>query len=815
MAATSSTAVTGRGRARPAAVVSVIRAGNDNRRFRLSPIHGVPRWSCRLPRRCAQMADENQVTTTIETAGGQAAGGQLVASDGRKLPLRGITLSADARGGLARVVLEQRFQNAYQETLHVSYQVPLPVDGAVAGYVVHIGDRRIVGEVEPIEAARERFETSLVEGKSAALVEQTRPNLFNLEIGNIPPGIEILTQLTVDQRLTWLGEGAWEWRFPTVVAPRYLGAEGRVADADRVSVDVAEGSVAAGARVVLTIRDLMSAGTPISPSHSTTTAAISGGVQVTLAGSTSALDRDVVVRWPTAGHETALTLDTGRPAANRPHAKAAYGLLTVVPPLAEGVAHVVPRDVILLIDTSGSMGGAPLVQAKAVARAVVESLDVWDQVELIQFSSQPRRWHRRAEAVTDAVRRDAVAWIETLAAEGGTEMADGVQEALRALRNDAQRQVVLITDGLIGFEREIVQHVARNLPAGSRLHAVGVGSAPNRALTAPVARAGRGIEVVIGLDEEVKPHAARLIARMRAPLLTEIKVSGDALLAHTPAAVPDVFAGAPLSLALELRPEGGLLNVTGQTPAGAWEGRLSVPAVAAGEGNAAVVSLFGREAVEDLEVRRAAGENVDREIERIGLEFQIATQRTSWIAVSDEPSVDPTQPARRVRIPHALAHGLSIEGLGLRSPGLTRAHIQLMEPRSVGILSLRQTGVVYRGMRGIQSSPPASSAAAARPTRPQAMNARLVLRKDRELTFEIDVETPLDWRPGKAIVRWSDGTRVDAESITDRTTTAGLVTPGLIVRLTLRVADDIPAAAPVEVMMPTRHGPLTMRVSRA
>src|SRR5262245_13142378 len=118
------------------------------------------------------MADEDQVTATIETAGrqGQGTGGRLVASDGKTLPLRGITLSADARGGLARVVLEQRFQNPHAEALRVSYQVPLPFDGAVAGYVVHIGDRRIVGEVERIEAAREKFETSLLEGRSVALV---------------------------------------------------------------------------------------------------------------------------------------------------------------------------------------------------------------------------------------------------------------------------------------------------------------------------------------------------------------------------------------------------------------------------------------------------------------------------------------------------------------------------------------------------------------------------------------------------------------------------------------------------------------------
>src|SRR5262249_54412050 len=235
---------------------------------------------------------------------------------------------------------------------------------------------------------------------------------------------------------------------------------------------------------------------------------------------------------------------------------------------------------------------------------------------------------------------------------------------------------------------------------------------------------------------------------------------------HTPAAVPDVFAGAPLRLALELRPEGGELHVTGRTPIGVWVGRLLVPAVAAGEGNAAVVSLFGREAVEDLEVRQAAGEDVDREIERIGLEFQIATPRTSWIAVSEEPAVDPTQPARRVRIPHALAHGLSIDGLGLRPPGFRKSGMRPMMSMSAGVSSMLHKGVVldptdvfeHLGVAtyGSRPSPLARRAAPDRPTSPPAMEARLVLRKDRERTFEIDVKMPLDWTPGKSIVRWSD-----------------------------------------------------------
>ena len=199
-------------------------------------------------------------------------------------------------------------------------------------------------------------------------------------------------------------------------------------------MDVAEAGIAAGVNLALLLRDVMAGGAPTSPSHDIVAAPTPGGLEVTLGGEGARLDRDVVVRWPAAGHETGLTLDTGRPASDRPHASAAYGLLTVVPPLLEGVAHVMPRDLILLIDTSGSMGGDPLEQAKAVARALVESLDVWDQLELIQFSSRPRRWRRRAESATEAVRRDAVAWLGALVAEGGTEMRDGVMEALRPLR---------------------------------------------------------------------------------------------------------------------------------------------------------------------------------------------------------------------------------------------------------------------------------------------------------------------------------------------------------------------------------------------
>jgi Ca-activated chloride channel family protein len=296
-------------------------------------------------------------------------------------------------------VLEQRFVNPYAEALRVSYLVPLPVDGAVAAYTLHVGGRQISGEIDRLQQARERFETALIEGKSAGLVEQSRANLFTLEVGNVPAGAEVRAELTIDQRLVWFDDGAWEWRFPTVVAPRYLGAEGRVTDAGRVAVDVAEAGIAAGATVALVVRDGVSGGGPTSPSHSITVAPSALGLEVRIADEPVALDRDVVVRWPAAGSQTSLALDTGRPPAGRPHASAAYGLLTVVPPVPEGGAPALPRDLILLIDTSGSMDGEPLAQATVIARALVESLDERDRLELSRSTSSRAScagWKRRS-----------------------------------------------------------------------------------------------------------------------------------------------------------------------------------------------------------------------------------------------------------------------------------------------------------------------------------------------------------------------------------------------------------------------------------
>ena len=749
----------------------------------------------------------------------RSSGGRLVTTEGRALPLQGVALAAEAAGGLARAVLEQRFVNPHAEPLRVTYLVPLPVDGALAGYAIRIGDRRIVGEVDRIRAARERFETALIEGRSAGLVDQERPNLFTLELGNVPPGAEVVAELTIDQRLAWRDEGAWEWRFPTVVAPRYQGADGRVPDAERVTVDVREAPITATAAVSLIVRDALPEGrAPVSPSHPIAVEPAPAGRHVRIEG--AALDRDLVVRWRMASEAAAVTLDTARPPEGHAHTGAAYGLLTLVPPAPEVATPTVPRDLILLLDTSGSMSGHPLDQARTMARALVQGLADTDRLEMIAFASAPHRWRRHAEPATESARREALAWLEGLTADGATEMREGLLAALRPLRRDAQRQVVLITDGLIGFEEEIVATVARDLPAGSRLHVVGVGSSVNRGLTAPAARAGRGVEVVVGLDEAVAPAAARLLATTQQPLLTDVTLSGPALRGHAPAALPDVHAGAPLRAALELAPEGGEILVQAHTAAGPWESRVAVPALAPGAGNAAVVSLYGREAVEDLAVRRASGDkSVDTEIERLGLEFQIATARTSWVAVSEEPTVDPTRPTRRQRMPHALPHGLSIDGLGLRMEldtrlafggGVTRATARRLRLGVARGPFVAASGPISASSRPVHEAVLGLGRGAQRAT-PRYIG-RLVLRKGRELTFEIAMDPGTEWQCDSVRVLWPGGVRLAAEIVEAHTTARGTVPFGGIVRLSVRLAEDGPDAPPGEISVSDRYGTLRIPV---
>jgi Ca-activated chloride channel family protein len=601
-------------------------------------------------------------------------GAEVVTCDGRSLPLVSARLRAEAQGGIARLVLEQRFENRYAETLHVTYRMPLPADGAVSGYAFDIAGRTITGRVDRKRAAREQFEHAVASGKTAALLEQERADIFTQSIGNLPAGEAMTARITIDQKLVWLPDGEWELRFPTVIGPRYVGTAETAADARATAIETEVGGVAARIQIEVQIGDAIIAGqTAASPSHSLRIGD-DGLVELRdIAG--ARLDRDLVVRWPVAGAAVGLSLDVARPAhgpeLSPEHGDAAFGLLTIVPPARAAKARAIARDLIVLIDTSSSMGGGPLDKAKQVVAMLIDSLGDDDRVELIEFSSQPRRYKPEAVAATRGEKQAAIRWLRGLTAGGSTEMRSAVIEAMRALRPGSQRQVVLATDGYIGGEDQIVQQLHQDLPRSCRLHFLGVGSSVNRTLSTSVARAGRGAEVLCDLDEDAERAARRLIDRTRRPILTDVTLAGSAVIAQAPELLPDVFEGAPFVAAVKLR--AGELVVRGELAHGAWEQRLDVPACRAGAGNQAIVALFGREHVADLETRGFAGDRTDAEIERAGLAFQIATRFTSWIAVDEARTV--TGPSRHDDMPQALPYGTTASAFGLRAQGFAKASV--------------------------------------------------------------------------------------------------------------------------------------------
>ncbi len=614
-------------------------------------------------------------------------GAALVAVDGRSYPLRSAAIAARAEGGLALTTLAQEFHNPHEEPLEVLYTLPLPADGAVVGYTIRIGERVIRGEIEKREAAKKAYVRALAEGRAAGLLEQDRDDTFTQRLGSIPAGQGVRVEIEMLHPLDFvpsegLESARWEYRFPTVVGVRYEGDPGRVADARRLDADRAgEGEIPTRIELDLTVADgPRGALSVVSTTHDLGLREETGLTRVGLRAG-ARLDRDLVVRWNACAERVGVRLVEG---PGLPGDDGRYALLSLTPPAVTISALV--RDLTVLLDASGSMDGEPLRLAKHVVTGLLESLDPGDRFEVIAFANDCRSLTAGLQKATVEHRDKAIRALASLGASGGTEMASALVQAMKPLREDSQRQVVLVTDGYIGFESQVAGEILRRLPPGARVHTVGVGAAPNRALTRAVARAGRGVEVFAGDEGSAAAAARRLCRATVRPVLTELSVGGDGLRGSAPRRPRDVFAGQPLVMALELKPDGGAVEVSGRQAdtAEAWIWRIVIratPGTTAGGESASPAApavaatslplgaLYGRETIADLELEAAAqertGSDLDALIEQAGLRHRVASRMTSLVAVAEEPSVDPKLPRRRERLAVEVPAGVSAEGSGL------------------------------------------------------------------------------------------------------------------------------------------------------
>ena len=755
------------------------------------------------------------------------SGAALVTVDGRTYPLESARIVARAEGGLALTSLVQEFRNPYEEPLEALYALPLPADGAVIGYLIQIGERVIRGEIEKRETASETYLAALGEGRMAGLLEQDRDDTFTQRLGSLPPGEPVRVEIEVLHPLGFVPSAGpeparWEYRFPTVVGVRYQGEPGRVADAGRLDVDRAgEGEIPTRIDLDLTVAD----GSPdaiavVSTTHDIRCASEAGVTRVGFRAGVR-LDRDLVVHWNACAERVGVRLVEG---PGRPGDDGRYALLTLTPPSAP--ASALARDVSVLLDASGSMTGEPLAMAKRVVADLLESLEAGDRFELTAFASVPVPISRGLVKATPESLKKSLRALEELGAGGGTEMEAALVEALKPLRQGSQRQVVLVTDGQIGFESRVVGESMRRLPGNARVHTVGVGAAPNRALTRAVARAGRGVEV-FACDEPSAAEAARRLCRATVrPVLTELSVEGAAVRGFAPGRPRDVLAGQPLMLALELEPEGGKVEVGGRQAgtADAWIWRITLPAFQAGTAVAGIPTaknpalaatslplgaLYGREVIADLELLAAArpgsADDLDRRIEQAGLRHRITSRMTSLVAVAETPSVDPKLPRRRERLAIEVPAGVSAEGSGLFMRGgpdlMLMGAMELRHPDTMGRSGMANVLIRAQGMLGEPWArrfagaptstplvPPATFRGWVPPTEHPIPGGRLLRVSPRGLTVEF--ETPFEGFaiPDGEINLWLEGTTwLVARVVPEESTPRGPQPAGLVVRLTLSI----------------------------
>jgi Ca-activated chloride channel family protein len=568
-----------------------------------------------------------------------------------------------------------------------------------------------------------------------------------------------------------------------------------VPDAGRLDVDRdAAGGIPARIELEFTVADALDGGGIVSPSHALVCERGPEGAAVRFAAGLR-LDRDIVLRWQTATGAVGMRVTEGRGLEGD---DGRYALVTLVPPVFPGTTF--HRDLTVLIDASGSMDGPPLQLAKQVVDGLVRSLEPGDRFELLAFANEVESLTNGLAEVDAQTTGAGLRALNRLRADGATEMVQAIEQALESLREDSQRQVVLVTDGYIGFEAEVIGRIAGGLPPGTRVHTVGIGAAPNRTLVQGVARAGRGVELLVGDDASAADAARRLCAATVRPVLTDLAIGGSAVVRCAPGRPRDVFAGQPLVLTVELRREGGTLELTGRLAGapGPWSSSVEVPALGANAALRAtplpIGALHGREAIADLELELFAGRDVEskvieQRIEQRGMRHRIVSRCTSLVAFAEEPSVDPKQPRRRERLAVDLPAGISAEGAGLMGSGGV-AYSCASDAMICPAMSFARPGRRSRGF-AVSGLIAESRAEVSGPQVVRIKTVTVVHEEDGTLVLELGAPFNGFWLPDVRVVVLSGDEVIGVATIvTEESSARGPHRKGMLLRLALRLEPE-------------------------
>ena len=633
-------------------------------------------------------------------------GGLFVSSDGTWEQAPSLTADAtiEITGMVARVEVRQSFTNPSEDWLEGVYIFPLPTDAAVDTLELRVADQWIQGEIREREQAAKIYRDAKDAGHRAGLVDQDRPNLFSLSVANIPPGETIYVRIGYFQKATYDDEG-FGLHFPMTVTPRYLPGDSSRTNAQRkpgesepdpydlrqpvYANDTGDGE---SARMSLTIR--LRAGVDIETikgvHHQLVQSTQGGAISISPADGPIRMDRDFVLKWtpvPAMLPEAVVYTET--------FAGEEYALIMLVPPHGTGPAAMVAREVVLVVDTSGSMAGAPLAQAREALAIAVRRLGPRDRFNLIEFNSATSALFTTSAPASDVNKTAALEWLNGLQAEGGTEMVEALKRALAATADNRLRQVVFVTDGSVANESQLFRLIRAQLGA-SRLFTIGIGAAPNRHFMEKAARFGRGTHIQIGRPDEVQERMEDLLRKLERPALTDIDIQwqGTQAVEVWPQPVGDLYSGEPVVIAARTRGAGGWVNLSGLSESGHWLRQLRLPRGQSAPGVAAVWAREKLSGLADRMLDAADPETVREEMVAVALEHGLVSRFTSLVAVDREPLRPAWEKVAKRKVPLLAPANADGVRLGAFPATATEAPVLLM--RAFWLLVLASLLLFFR-----------------------------------------------------------------------------------------------------------------------
>jgi Ca-activated chloride channel homolog len=601
-------------------------------------------------------------------------------------PLRHTEVRGAISGFLARVTVTQNFENTATQKIEAVYVFPLPENAAVDDMTIQVGSRTVRGVIKERGEARAVYERAKQTGHMAALVDQERSNIFTQSVANIMPGEQVVATISYLQKLEY-EDGAYQFAFPMVVGPRYIPGQAtgkqaggwapdtnKVPDASKITPQVTPKGTRAGHDISIELA--IDSGVPLQQLHSA-----SHEIDVERTGASSATvklknlaeipNKDFILKYEVGAEQiTDAVLSQAAP-ANSKLGPGGYFTLILQPPARLPESDVTPKELVFVLDTSGSMMGFPIEKAKDLINHALDGLYPGDTFNLITFSGDTRILFPDPAFPTVENIRKAHDVLNAQHGSGGTEMMKAIRAAL--VPSDSQdhiRIVCFLTDGLVGNDLEIISEVQKHTNA--RVFAYGIGNSVNRFLIEAMAKAGRGDSEVVTLNDNADAAAHRLYERLRAPLLTDVSIDWGGLPVTEvfPKQLPDLFSGKPLMVSGRYTSAAnGTIHIRGKRAGEEFTREVPINLSSRAVSGGILSSFWARHKIDDLMCQDWAGlqrgnvkPEVQKEITELGLSYQLMTQFTSFVA-AEQRVVTTNGTPHRVEVPVEMPEGVTYEGV--------------------------------------------------------------------------------------------------------------------------------------------------------